>query len=98
MTTRATILLLCLLAFAAPAQAIMLCTEPDVPTCAEDLDSIGTSDEWEFENCKSELESFKDELESYVECLKEHIDELMNEYNEQVRKYNCKARREGFCD
>lgn len=97
MTTRAAILLLCFLAFAAPARALSFCMEPTPPTCVDSLDTYGTSDQWEFDSCRSEIENFKQELESYIDCLKDKIDDLIAEYNALVRKYNCKARREGFC-
>ena len=98
MTMRIVILLVSVFVGFTPAhQAMAYCSEPTPPTCADDLDMFGTSDQWEFDQCKDEIENFKSEIEEYVDCLKSEIDELIDAYNEQVRKYNCKARREGFC-
>ena len=39
------------------SKAFSFCTEPDVPSCADYLDK--SSNDWEFDGCRSELESFK---------------------------------------
>ena len=97
MNTRAVIILLLLLTYATSARALSFCMEPTPPTCVDNLDAFGTSDQWEFDSCHSKIENFKQELESYIDCLKDKIDDLITEYNALVRKYNCKARREGLC-
>ena len=96
MTARTTIALLLLLT-ATTQPVAALCTEPTTPSCADDLDTFGTSDQWEFDSCRSEIEQFKSEVEDYIECVKRQISDMLDAYNEQVRKYNCKIRRERFC-
>lgn len=95
MNVRIAMALLLLVAARAPAAA--MCSEPTTPSCADDLDTFGTSDQFEFDSCRDELEQFKSEIEDYIECEKRQIEEFLDEYNEQVRKYNCKIRRERFC-
>jgi hypothetical protein len=69
--------------------AIASCYKPDAPSCATDYGAF--DDQFDFDNCKSEMESFKGDVESFLECQKRESQEAVDDYNDAIRSFNNRA-------
>ncbi len=65
------------------------CSEPSAPSCASGYGNF--DDEWEFNNCKSEMESYQSNIEDFVRCKQGEVDDANGEAEEAARKAKTEA-------
>lgn len=66
------------------------CSRPDAPYCATSFGNF--DDEYEFEQCKSEMEIYQSEIEDFLACQKRENQQAIDEYNEAVESFNRRVR------
>jgi hypothetical protein len=66
------------------------CSKPDAPFCATSYGKF--DDQYDFDNCKSEMESYQGDVESFLSCQKRESQQAIDDYNEAVESFNRRAR------
>lgn len=64
---------------------------PSPPDCADSYGSF--SDEYEFNQCRSEMTEYQRKLQAYGDCLASENKEAVREFNSTVEKFNSRASR-----
>jgi hypothetical protein len=69
--------------------AAAYCSTPSAPYCASSF--MGFSDEYEFDDCKSDIEDYKSEVEDYLQCIQRELEDQVSDLQDEAKRNSDNA-------